>query len=89
MAASTSHFRIIDPHVHVWKNDPKFPWPAELQNPPATNALPETLLELMQANGVERTVIVHVIYYRWDCRYAAAVVRAASRQVRRRLPRRS
>jgi predicted TIM-barrel fold metal-dependent hydrolase len=75
MAASTPQLRIIDPHVHVWKNDSKFPWPAELQSPPATDALPETLLGLMQAHGVERTVIVHVIYYRWDCRYAAAVVR--------------
>ncbi len=75
MAADDRKLRVIDPHVHVWKNDPQFPWPADLQNPPTGDALPETLLELMQANGVERTVIVHVIYYRWDCRYAATVVR--------------
>ncbi len=66
--------RIVDPHVHVWKNDPRFPWPAELTSPPGRDALPETLLQLMQQHGVERTVIVHVIYYRWDCRYTAAVV---------------
>ena len=76
MAASSPTLRIIDPHVHVWKSDPRYPWPADLQNPPAEDALPETLLRLMGANGVERTVIVHVIYYRWDCRYAGDVVKA-------------
>jgi predicted TIM-barrel fold metal-dependent hydrolase len=76
MAAESKGWRIIDPHVHVWKHDARYPWPADLANPPAGDALPETLLGLMQANGVEATVIVHVIYYRWDCRYAAAVVKA-------------
>jgi predicted TIM-barrel fold metal-dependent hydrolase len=60
----------------VWKNDPRYPWPADLRSPPKADALPETLLELMRQNGVERTVIVHVIYYQWDCRYAADAVRA-------------
>lgn len=68
--------RVIDPHVHVWKNDPKYPWPKELKNPPKEDALPETLLELMKANGVEKTVLVHVIHYRWDCRYAGDVLKA-------------
>jgi len=76
MAAEKNDLRIIDPHVHVWKIDAKYPWPADLKSPPKGDALPETLLELMQANGVEKTVIVHVIYYRWDCRYAAAAIRA-------------
>lgn len=43
---------------------------------PAVDALPDTLLELMQRNGVGRTVVVHVIYYRWDCRYTADSVAA-------------
>lgn len=68
--------QVVDSHVHVWKNDPRFPWAADLQTPPARDATPEMLLELMQRGGVERTVIVHVIYYRWDCRYAAESVRA-------------
>ena len=34
--------RIIDPHVHVWKNDPKFPWAKETINPPNNDATPET-----------------------------------------------
>src|SRR5262245_60481463 len=67
---------IIDPHVHVWKNDPRYPWPKELANPPKDDALPSTLLELMKANGVEKTVIVHVIHYRWDCRYAGDTIKA-------------
>jgi predicted TIM-barrel fold metal-dependent hydrolase len=68
--------RVIDPHVHVWKNDPRYPWPKELVNPPTDDALPATLLRLMEAHGVEKTVLVHVIHYRWDCRYAADAMRA-------------
>ena len=63
--------RIIDPHVHVWKNDPQFPWAPETTHPPEDDATAETLLELMAANGVEKTVLVQVIHYRWDNRYAA------------------
>jgi L-fuconolactonase len=76
MADDTSKLRIIDPHVHVWKNDPRYPWPESLKQPPRDDALPETLLGLMSEHGVEGTVIVHVIYYQWDCRYAAAAVAA-------------
>ncbi len=69
-------FKIVDPHVHVWKNDPRYPWPQELETPPKEDALPGPLLKLMDSNGVAQTVIVHVIYYRWDCRYAGDVVKA-------------
>lgn len=74
-SGSAQDFKIIDPHVHVWKNDPQYPWPADLKNPPEEDALPETLLGLMDANGVAHTVIVHVIHYRWDCRYAGDVIK--------------
>ena len=57
--------RIIDPHVHVWKNDPDFPFAPETTRPPAEDATPEMLLELMAAHGVERTVLVQVIHYRF------------------------
>jgi predicted TIM-barrel fold metal-dependent hydrolase len=30
----------------------------------------------MRTHGVEKTVVVHVIYYRWDCRYTADAVAA-------------
>jgi predicted TIM-barrel fold metal-dependent hydrolase len=74
--AEEKTMRIIDPHVHVWKNDSEYPWPKEVKEPPQEDALPETLLELMKANGVEKTVLVHVIHYRWDCRYAGDVLKA-------------
>lgn len=67
--------RVIDPHVHVWVNDPAFPWAAETRNPPARDATPQMLLDLMAANGVARTVLVQVIHYRWDNRYTAHVLR--------------
>ena len=66
--------RIIDPHVHVWKNDPAFPWPAENKNPPAEDRSAEDLLQLMEAHGVEKTVLVQVIHYRWDNSYVADVI---------------
>jgi predicted TIM-barrel fold metal-dependent hydrolase len=75
-AAEEQAVRIIDPHVHVWKNDPNYPWPKEVKDPPKEDALPETLLALMKTNGVEKTVLVHVIHYRWDCRYAGDVLKA-------------
>ncbi len=68
-------YPIIDPHVHVWKHDPRYPWAKETRNPPEKDATPEMLLELMRANGVARTVIIQVIYYRWDNSYAADVLR--------------
>lgn len=64
---------IVDPHVHMWKNDPKYPWPESRKNPPEEDALPEPLLALMEQNGVAHTIFVHVIHYLWDCRYAADV----------------
>lgn len=67
--------RIIDSHVHIWKNDPKFPWAPETTSSPTYDATPEMLLELMDANGVEKTVLVQVIYYRWDNSYTAEAMR--------------
>ncbi len=66
--------RIIDPHVHVWKNDPQFPWARE-RNHPREDATPEMLLDLMEENGVEKTVIVQVIHYMWDNSYAADAIK--------------
>lgn len=71
----TPTLRIIDPHVHVWINDPAFPWADQTTNPPAEDRTPQTLIELMDAHGVEKTVLVQVIFYRWDNRYIAHVAR--------------
>ena len=66
--------RILDPHVHVWKHDPAFPFAAGARVP-ERDAAPETLLELMKANGVARTVIIQVIHYKFDNRYLASVLK--------------
>ena len=66
--------RIIDPHVHVWKHDPQFPF-AEGARVPERDAAPETLLGLMKANGVAKTVIIQVIHYRYDNSYLASVLK--------------
>jgi predicted TIM-barrel fold metal-dependent hydrolase len=68
-------YPIIDPHVHVWKRDPLYPWAKETARPPEKDATPELLLDLMRANGVARTVLIQVIYYRWDNRYTADALR--------------
>ena len=74
MTAFAAEYRIIDPHVHVWKHDPEYPF-APGANVPARDAAPEQLLALMQANGVSRTVIIQVIHYKYDNRYLASVLR--------------
>jgi L-fuconolactonase len=66
--------RIIDPHVHVWKHDPRFPF-AQGARVPERDATPETLLSLMKANGVSKTVIIQVIHYRYDNAYLASVLK--------------
>jgi L-fuconolactonase len=67
-------YRIIDPHVHIWKHDPQYPF-AQGANVPARDATPETLLELMKANGVAKTVIIQVIHYRYNNAYLASVLK--------------
>jgi L-fuconolactonase len=74
LIAAEPDYRIIDPHVHVWKHDPQYPF-AEGANVPARDATPETLLDLMKSNGVARTVIIQVIHYRYDNRYLASVLK--------------
>src|SRR5215475_13831523 len=66
--------RIIDPHVHVWKHDPEFPF-AEGARIPERDATPEMLLALMRANGVSKTVLIQVIHYRYDNSYLANVLK--------------
>jgi predicted TIM-barrel fold metal-dependent hydrolase len=72
---SVRKYRIIDPHVHVWVNDPRYPWAQETTSPPKKDATPEMLLALMKANNVARTVLVQVSTYRWDNRYVADVLK--------------
>jgi L-fuconolactonase len=73
-AATLSSYRILDPHVHVWKHDSRFPF-ASGAKVPDYDATPEMLLDLMRANGVQKTVIIQVIHYRYDNSYLAAVLK--------------
>jgi len=75
MIKTLSSLPIIDPHVHVWTHDPRYPWAKETLQPPQNEATPEMLLDLMRANGVAKTVIIQVIHYRWDNSYLADVLR--------------
>src|ERR1700738_1724432 len=75
MTSFAADYRIIDPHVHVWKHDSKYPFAKEA-HPPERDATPESLIELMRANGVSKTVIIQVIHYRYDNRYLANVLKS-------------
>ena len=73
-AAQAADYPIIDPHVHVWKHDPTFPF-AQGARVPERDAAPETLLELMKTNGVSKTVLIQVIHYRYDNSYTLHVLK--------------
>jgi L-fuconolactonase len=76
MAAATTvgGYRILDPHVHVWKHDARFPFAAGAKVP-NYDATPEMLLDLMRANGISKTVIIQVIHFRYDNSYLASVLK--------------
>ena len=74
-AQTGDSIRIIDPHVHVWAHDRRYPFAPETRNPPVEDATPEMLLELMRQNGVSKTVIIQVIHYRWDNSYLRDVLK--------------
>jgi len=71
LTGTATKYRAIDAHVHVWVNDPRYPWARETTNAPRRDATPEMLLELMKANGVAGSVLVQYMGYRWDNRYVA------------------
>jgi predicted TIM-barrel fold metal-dependent hydrolase len=75
MSAAADRTPIIDSHVHVWKRDPRYPWAPGTKNPPEKDATAEMLLKLMHASGVDRTVIIQVIFYKWDNSYLADVLK--------------
>src|SRR5580704_977823 len=62
--ATAADYRIIDSHVHTWKHDPEFPFAPGVN--PNRDAAPETVLELMKANGVSKTVLIQMIHYKYD-----------------------
>ncbi|MDE1175296.1 MAG: amidohydrolase family protein [Edaphobacter sp.] len=65
----------IDSHVHVWGNDSRsFPF-APGASVPEIDASAEALLSKMSDNGIQRTVLIQVIHYKWDNRYLVDVLR--------------
>jgi L-fuconolactonase len=74
MAPFMTDYPIVDPHVHVWKHDPQYPF-AEGAHVPDRDATPEMLLDLMNTNGVSKTVIVQVIHYKYDNLYLEDVLK--------------
>lgn len=67
---------VIDAHVHLWARDPLFPFapPAPGATAPDRDATDETLLALMNAEGVQKSVVVQVSHYGWDHRYLLAAL---------------
>ena len=75
--ADDSHAKkpiMIDSHVHVFQPSREFPYAkgAQVKLKPAPV---EELIGLMRANGVSRTVIIQIIYYKWDNSYLASVLK--------------
>ncbi len=68
-SGAVAKYRIVDAQIHVWVNDPRYPWAPGTSNPPKEDRTPAMALDLMKANGVERTVIAQYIGYKWDNRY--------------------
>jgi len=65
---------IFDSHVHVWSEDEeRFPFAGGAK--PTMPASVELLDETMAAAGVEKAVLVQVIYYLYDNRYVAECLR--------------
>lgn len=81
-AAKKRSYPLIDPHTHVWTQNPKYPWAKENANPPATEKNAEMLLELMRQHGVSHTVLVQYIGYRWDNSYTLDCMRKYPREFR-------
>lgn len=68
--------QIIEPHVHVWTLDTaRYPWAPGTAQPPTESATAEELLDTLNAHGVAGAVLVQVIHYGTDNRYAADCLR--------------
>jgi L-fuconolactonase len=72
-AHAAADYRIIDSHVHTWRHDPEFPFAPGVN--PNRDAAPETVLELMKANGVSKTVLIQMIHYKYDNRFLLHVLK--------------
>lgn len=65
----------IDAHVHVWTVDPThYPWQPLLGYVPTDPFDAATLLDQMDAHGIDQAVIVQPSVYGWDHRYVLSVI---------------
>lgn len=78
-AALATPETMTDAHVHVFTRNAAFPY-APGSHPPDLDASAEALLALMQASGVDRTVLIQVIHYKWDNSYLASVLKRYPKQ---------
>ncbi len=51
-SGAVAKYRIVDAQIHVWINDPHYPWAPGTKDPPRENRTPAMALELMKADGV-------------------------------------
>ncbi len=69
---------VIDTHVHIWSDDvAQFPFAHPFEpnfRVPKVAATAESLVAEMDAFGIDFCVLVQMIYYGWDNRYAANVI---------------
>jgi L-fuconolactonase len=65
---------MIDSHVHVFQRSRQFPY-AKGAKVKLKDAPVEELIGLMRANGISRTVLIQMIYYKWDNSYLAGVLK--------------
>ncbi len=68
LVSAAPSYRIVDSHVHIWVNDPAYPW-TEGVTPPTDDQPPEKLISNMRANGVEKAVVIQVFYHMFDNSY--------------------
>jgi L-fuconolactonase len=71
--------KCIDSHVHVWAAKASdvalFPFAASAKVPENLDASVEGLIARMKANGVDQTVLIQMIHYRWDNSYLVDCLR--------------
>lgn len=68
---------IIDSHVHIWtQQSERYPWAPIGNYVPDSEASAEQLLEVMDTNRVDGTVLVQPTPYGWDNRYLLDALQA-------------
>lgn len=59
----------IEPSLHVWVNEPAYPWAQDNARLPLEDASCNMLLEKMARNGIETSVQARMIRHKCETRY--------------------